>query len=129
LLSDEKINSILTAFTFFSIYSFGQFSPNLQNFSISEYKAGNQNWDVCRDNNGKVYVANSKGLLEYDGLDWKLFQLPNKTILRSVFVYNNLIFSGSFEEFGYWKEDAYGKLKYTSLSELIQDQISNNENT
>ena len=58
-------------------------------------------------------MANNIGLLEYDGIDWKLFQLPNKTTVRSVWVFNDLIFTGSFEEFGYWKEDDYGSLVYT----------------
>ena len=110
-----------------SFFSFGQFSPNIYNYSIAEYKASNQNWDLCRANNGKVYVANNIGLLEYDGIDWKLFQLPNKTTVRSVWVFNDLIFTGSFEEFGYWKEDDYGSLVYTSLSELIESEISPNE--
>ncbi|MBL86076.1 MAG: transcriptional regulator [Winogradskyella sp.] len=110
-----------------SFFSFGQFSPNIYNYSIAEYKASNQNWDLCRANNGKVYVANNIGLLEYDGIDWKLFQLPNKTTVRSVWVFNDLIFTGSFEEFGYWKEDDYGSLEYTSLSELIKSEISPNE--
>lgn len=45
-----------------------QYSPYFQNYSLSEYNAGNQNWDVSRAENGKLYVANNDGLLEYDGL-------------------------------------------------------------
>ncbi|WP_138433697.1 helix-turn-helix and ligand-binding sensor domain-containing protein [Winogradskyella algicola] len=112
---------------FFSFVSYCQFSPNIHNYSIAEYKASNQNWDLHRAVNGKIYVANNNGLLEYDGLDWKLFQLPNKTTVRSVLELNNLVFTGSFEEFGYWEEDDYGDLIYNSLSELIKDDISPNE--
>ncbi len=111
------------------IYNFGycQFSPNIHNFSITDYEAGNQNWDICRSNEGKIYVANNIGLLEYDGIGWKLFQLPNKTTIRSVMTYKDLIFTGSFEEFGYWEEDKYGDLYYRSLSDLIENKISPNE--
>ncbi len=123
----KKSSIFLLLFLAVSFFSFGQFSPNIYNYSIAEYKASNQNWDVYRADNGKVYVANNIGLLEYDGLDWKLFQLPNQTTVRSVLVFNDLIFTGSFEEFGYWKEDDYGGLKYKSLSELIKSEISPNE--
>lgn len=123
----KKSSIFLLLFLAVSFFSFGQFSPNIYNYSIAEYKASNQNWDVYRADNGKVYVANNIGLLEYDGLDWRLFQLPNQTTVRSVLVFNDLIFTGSFEEFGYWKEDDYGGLKYKSLSELIKSEISPNE--
>lgn len=111
------------------IFNFGycQFTPNIHNFSITDYKASNQNWDICRSKEGKIYVANNIGLLEYDGIDWRLFQMPNKTTIRSVMTYKDLIFTGSFEEFGYWKEDKYGDLYYHSLSDLIKKKISTNE--
>ncbi|EDP96553.1 LuxR C-terminal-related transcriptional regulator [Kordia algicida OT-1] len=111
----------------FSINCYSQFSPGIHNYSIAEYDAGNQNWSLGRSENGKVYVANNVGLLEYDGISWKLFQLPNQTTVRSVFAYNDFIFTGSFEEFGYWKKDDYGALIYTSLSNLIKAEISPNE--
>lgn len=104
-----------------------QFSPSIHNYSIAEYHAGNQNWGLGRSDDGKVYVANNVGLLEYDGISWKLFQLPNQTTVRSVFAYNDFIFTGSFEEFGYWKKDEYGQLMYTSLSNLIKSEIAPNE--
>jgi hypothetical protein len=31
-----------------------------------------------------MYFANSKGMLEYDGSNWKTFELPRKQIVRSV---------------------------------------------
>ena len=106
---------------------YAQFSPSLQNYTLAEYKAGNQNWDISRADNGKVYVANSSGLLEYDALLWKLYQLPNKTTVRSVLTVDDIVYTGSYEEFGYWQEDEFGLLKYHSLSNTILDKISPNE--
>lgn len=123
----KKIFLFLLFSSYFCSICHCQFSPNIYNYSIAEYKASNQNWDLCRAENGKVYVANNIGLLEYDGLDWKLFQLPNQTTVRSVLAFNNLIFTGSFEEFGFWEENDYGHLVYQSLSDLIKPQISANE--
>ena len=79
-----------------------QYTPYFQNFSLSEYNAGNQNWGVSRAENGMFYAANNNGLLEYDGLKWNFMELPNKTTIRSVLAYNDLVYTGSYEEFGYW---------------------------
>ncbi|WP_340155194.1 LuxR C-terminal-related transcriptional regulator [uncultured Winogradskyella sp.] len=111
----------------FSINGNAQFSPHIQNYSLAEYKAGNQNWDITRSKDGKVYVANNNGLLAYDALNWKFYQLPNKTTVRSVFTDNGIVFTGSYEEFGYWEKDEFGILNYYSLSDKVIDQISPNE--
>lgn len=117
----------LLFFLFISNHIVGQYSPYFQNYSLSEYNAGNQNWDVSRANNGKIYVANNNGLLEYDGLKWSFYELPNKTTLRSVLALNDRIYTGSYEEFGFWKKDDKGELVYTSLSDSIKEIISPNE--
>jgi hypothetical protein len=66
-----------------------QYSPYFENYSLSEYKAGNQNWGVSKAKNGKLYVANNNGLLEYDGLKWLFLELPNKTTIRSVLAHKS----------------------------------------
>ena len=104
-----------------------QYAPYFKNYSLAEYKAGNQNWGISRSENGKVYVANNNGLLEYDGLKWGYFELPNKTTLRSVLAYKGVIYTGSYEEFGFWENDIKGNLVYTSLSEDIIENLSQNE--
>ena len=104
-----------------------QFTPYFQNYALSEYNAGNQNWGVSMADNGKLYVANNKGLLEFDGLIWNFKELPNKTTIRSVFAYKDRIYTGSYEEFGFWKPNSKGVLVYTSLSDSIKKEISLNE--
>ncbi|MDO6769235.1 MULTISPECIES: LuxR C-terminal-related transcriptional regulator [Cellulophaga] len=104
-----------------------QYIPYFQNFSLSEYKAGNQNWSLSRSEDGMLYVANNNGLLTYDGVKWAFNALPNKTIVRSVLAHNGLVYTGSYEEFGYWEKDSKGFLIYNSLSDLIKEQISSNE--
>ncbi|MCF8273609.1 MAG: helix-turn-helix transcriptional regulator [Flavobacteriaceae bacterium] len=104
-----------------------QYTPYFQNYVLSEYNAGNQNWDVSKSKNGKVYVANNNGLLEYDGLKWNFKELPNKTIIRSVLAYKDRIYTGSYEEFGFWKRNIKGELIYKSLSDSIKEKISQDE--
>lgn len=105
--------------TFFIVVysiSFGQtFHPEIENYTIANYKADNQNWGIDIDSNGVVYVANNKGLLRYNGQSWQLYELPNKTIVRSVLCVKNRIYTGSYEEFGFWEKDIFGNYEYTSL--------------
>lgn len=104
-------------------------TPFITNYSKREYKAANQNWCVAQAPNGILYFANSEGLLEFDGSEWTLMELPHGTIVRSVAIdANGRIYTGSYQEFGYWEEDARGGFTYTSLSELLGDyQFSNEE--
>ena len=118
---------LIIIFFFITGNVIAQYTPYFQNFSLSEYNAGNQNWGVSRAENGMVYVANNNGLLEYDGLKWDFIELPNKTTIRSVLAYKGLIYTGSYEEFGYWEKDSKGTLVYNSLSDSIKKDISANE--
>lgn len=104
-----------------------QYTPFIQNFTLSEYNAGNQNWGVSRAENGLLYVANNNGLLEYNGLKWDFKELPNKTTIRSVLAHQDRVYTGSYEEFGYWKKNEKGLLIYNSLSDLLKEKISPNE--
>lgn len=92
--------------------------PPVTNFDVKDYDAGNQNWSI-ESAEGYIYVANNDGLLEFDGTNWRLYKLPNKTIVRSVKVFQNKIYTGSYEEFGYWERSDTGILQYTSLSKTL----------
>ncbi len=110
-----------------SSLSFGQHTPFFQNYSLAEFGAGNKNWGISVAESGEVYVANDKGLLEFDGVKWDFYQLPNKTIIRSVLAHKDSIFTGSYEEFGYWKKNLKGNLIYTSLSNIKDTKESTAE--
>ena len=110
-----------------SHFASAQYVPFFQNYALTEYNAGNQNWDISVAESGKVYVANDKFLVEFDGVKWSFYQLPNKTIIRSVLVHNGLIYTGSYQEFGYWKEDSKGELVYTSLGNFKEQKESLDE--
>ncbi|MEJ2884487.1 triple tyrosine motif-containing protein [Pedobacter sp. GR22-6] len=101
--------------------------PYIQNYSKSDYKAGNQNWSVAKDKNGVLYYGNTRGLLSYDGQYWHQYLMPNRQIIRSVAASaDGKIYVGAFGEFGYWSgSDA--RLSYTSLSTLIRKPNALNE--
>ncbi|WP_108170233.1 helix-turn-helix and ligand-binding sensor domain-containing protein [Christiangramia gaetbulicola] len=111
---------ILMGLMVYTTYS-QELVPPIQNFSPSEYSAASQNWDIAVDDRGVVYTANNQGLLVFDGINWELFPLESQSIIRSVYPHKDRIYTGSYEEFGFWKRDSIGKMKYTSLSPLMED--------
>lgn len=101
--------------------------PPILNYSSKEYNGGNQNWSIDQAANKNIYVANNDGLLEFNGAKWTLYPSPNNTILRSVKVLNDTIYTGSYMDFGYWTSTETGTLSYTSLSakldlDLLEDE-------
>lgn len=90
--------------------------PETVNLLPTEYHAANKNWVVAEDETGTLYVGNDQGMLEFDGLQWRLYKLPNGSVVRSVCaVSHETIFTGGFEEFGRWDRTPSGELVYTSL--------------
>ena len=112
----------LPLFLFLLINSFfliAQEHPPIKGYTPNEYGAENQNWSISQSNEKYIYVANNKGLLEFNGATWKLYNSPNQTIVRSVKVIDNLIYTGCYREFGFWKKNELGILNYTSLSKQL----------
>ncbi|NNF85137.1 MAG: LuxR family transcriptional regulator, partial [Winogradskyella sp.] len=99
--------------------------PPVITYTPDIYGADNQNWSISQSSNKHIYVANNNGLLEFNGENWTLHKSPNETIMRSVLVVGELIYTGCFMEFGFWKKSNTGTLQYTSLSKdlnLIEDE-------
>src|SRR4051812_20504651 len=118
-----KLAMLLWFLLVFSTCSFSQNTiglPDIINYHADEYNAGTQNWDIAEDTNEFIYFANNDGLLRFDGTSWKLYQLPNKTIVRSVAIgKDGRIYVGSQNEMGFFSPDQNGKLVYTSLKNLL----------
>ncbi|SHG15782.1 Two component regulator propeller [Flavobacterium defluvii] len=106
---------------------YAQELPPIVKYSSSVYGAGNQSWMISQDDENYLYFANNDGLLEYNGTSWQLYPGPNETIIRSVKVIGNKIFTGSYMNFGYWTRNEDGKLKYISLSDKIKNKILDDE--
>lgn len=95
-------------------------NPPVLNFSKKVYKAGTQVWDITQDEQGVMWYGNNEGLLEFDGMHWRLHPLPNRTIVRSVRAgAAGQIFVGGQDEFGFFSPEANGVLRYHSLRPLV----------
>ncbi|MCC7466076.1 MAG: hypothetical protein IT261_07400 [Saprospiraceae bacterium] len=97
--------------------------PPVLNFSKKQYKAGTQVWDIAQDKRGIMWFGNNEGLLEFDGIHWRLHPLPNHTIVRSVKPgAEGRVFVGGQDEFGYFAPDEGGRLVYHSLREQVKEE-------
>jgi DNA-binding CsgD family transcriptional regulator len=96
-------------------------------FTPKDYGAETQNWSISQSKEKYIYVANNDGLLEYNGANWNVYLSPNETIIRSVNVIDNNIYTGANSEFGYWKRNNKGMLYYTSLSESLKIEFLEDE--
>lgn len=100
--------------------------PNIRNFTKTEYRSGTQNWGIDQDANGNMYFANNNGLLQFDGSTWHTYGVPNSRNIRSVKVdtLSGKIYVGGYNEFGYFRADPMGVLRYHSLMPyIVGDQL------
>jgi len=116
------VRSLLSVLLFAtSFIGFGQDIgiPIITNFSPEEYNAEPQNWQISQGKNGLIYIANNSGLLEYDGVNWKLIEVPKRTT-RSVDIFKDgKIYVGMAGDLGYIDHNADGRQQFVSLLEKI----------
>ncbi|MGN7721782.1 triple tyrosine motif-containing protein [Chitinophaga sp. 22620] len=97
--------------------------PFVVNYHKALFNGGSRTWDIEQDNKGIMYFANDEGLVTFNGSFWKLFPLPNKTVLRSIHIDANArVYAGGQDEIGYFEAGSNNSLRYTSLKKLIPGQ-------
>ncbi len=100
--------------------------PEIRNYKRNDYKGGTQNWNIDQDINNNLYFANNDGLFQFDGTVWSKYELPNKSVVRSIKTHSSgKIFVGGYNEFGYFKPNMNGKLMYFSLSKFLKEKKTN----
>ncbi|HLA54644.1 MAG TPA: triple tyrosine motif-containing protein [Flavobacterium sp.] len=122
-----KIKSPLIWLLLLPAFLFGQELSPIVKYNSATYNAGNQNWMISQDSQRFMFFANNEGLLEFNGSAWTLYPSPNETIIRSVQVVGDRIYTGCYMEFGYWTREPNNHLKYHSLSSKIKSRIVDDE--
>ena len=94
--------------------------PLLRTFSPKEYGAQAQNWAIVQDLRGVIYVGNNDGVLEFDGVRWRLIRVANNTTVRSLAVdAQGRVYVGAVGEIGYLQPDVSGQMSYVSLLDNV----------
>jgi PAS domain S-box-containing protein len=95
--------------------------PYITNFPPNVYKANSQNWAIVQDKRGVMFFANTNGVLEFDGIEWRF--IPMSNTVRSLAIDNSgRIFVGTVGDFGYLQPDSSGTYQFQSLKEKLHPQ-------
>lgn len=95
-------------------------TPGVKNYGNTMMQAGTQTWMVARSEAGLMYFANNDGVVEFDGVYWRVFPLPGKTLVRSVMTASDgRIYAGGHNEMGYFAPNASGVLVFHPLQQLL----------
>jgi len=90
--------------------------PEIEYFNRQQYSGATQNWKISQSCHDLMYFANNDGLLEYDGVSWRLHKNMKASVVRSVNCIGPKIYVGAHDEFGYFEYDSLNQFKYNSLS-------------
>ncbi|MCK4664714.1 MAG: GAF domain-containing protein [Bacteroidales bacterium] len=103
-------------------FHFGK--PVIKNISFSDYSVSPQVWAITQTDNGLIYIGTNKGVLEYDGQEFRIIETTNNSAVRSLHYHSDgKIYVGAINEFGVLEINASGVLDYRSLSSQM-DSIS-----
>ncbi|MEM9160935.1 MAG: ATP-binding protein, partial [Verrucomicrobiota bacterium] len=87
-----------------------------------DFDADADNRQILQDERGVIYVANSKGLIEYDGARWKKVDREGiADVLCLTLGPRGRVFLGSFRDFGFLEADESGDYRFVSLKEKVPD--------
>ncbi len=82
--------------------------------------AGTQNWSIVQDERGLMYFGNNNGVLQYDGVHWRMIPSANRTVVRSLAVdVRGRIYAGAKGDFGFLEADSSGRFVYRSVVSLV----------
>ncbi len=93
----------------------------IQNYTVEDYKAARQNYDITQDDRGLIYVANTdEAVLVFDGTQWERISVPNSPVL-SVENIDGKIYVGAINDFGYLSQTQDYGLVFRSLLDKVPE--------
>lgn len=120
----RKIPLILLCL-FVTLSLFAQWNSFVVNYKKDLFGRGAQTWKIRSYDKNHLFCGNKNGMLQYNGNEWKLYAIDNKSDVRSVYVSerNRRVYVGADNEFGYFEPGATGELLYTKLSDPYNDRF------
>lgn len=120
-VTNEKLRMMRILYLILALLSFGlqplhaTWQRPVTNYTRYDYEAGTQNWMLEQHDNGWIYVANNKGLLEFDGVNWNLYPIYGAKMKAVKKGSDGTVYVGGITQLGYFVPDRLGGLRYTSL--------------
>lgn len=117
----------LTIALFFSLfYSYVGMAQNgsyyLAQYDLKDRGLSNYNFDIVQDNRGLIYMANLKGVIVSDGLDWSLIETPY-SVFALEFDANNNLYIGGRKEIAVIENASSAADSYHIISKIKQEVI------
>jgi len=95
--------------------------PLVETYTPEDYDADSQNWKAIQDGDNVLHVANTRGVLTFDGAEWALTPVANRSIVRGLAEgADGRIYVGAQDELGYLTATDQGR-RYISLRAQIED--------
>lgn len=96
--------------------------PFVRTYAPLDVNAAGQNWSIVQDARGVIYVGSQNGVIEFDGVNWRLIEVPNLSTVRSLAIDDaGVIYVGAVLDFGYLAPDETGLLQYVSLGDTVPE--------
>lgn len=117
---------LLVLFLFYSSISTAETDYTHKKFTTKEGEVGpKQVFDILEDQRGIIYVADTIGVLEYDGVQWRRIVLPNEAQANALAAdKNGRVYVSGPGELGYLSPDKSGQMEFKSIREkLTESQI------
>ncbi|HHM21665.1 MAG TPA: hypothetical protein ENJ20_06535, partial [Bacteroidetes bacterium] len=126
-LSGSLFLYLLTV-SFLSVSVFGQEVPRVVRFA-NKNNNSDQIWAMAQAPDGRLYFGTSDGLLVFDGSEWEVMGNSLNNKIRAVaFGYDGRLYTGSYNEFGYWQMDTVSRrFRYWSLAGNVPGGVEKRE--
>jgi len=96
------------------------FTP--KEYASEEYDSSPQITGIIQDRRGIMYLANASGILEFDGMSWRVINNTNHVDPREFAIDDRgTIYVGGNNELGYLSVDSIGEVIYNSLLHHLSD--------
>lgn len=115
--------TLILFFCSLQLFSQNEGLPFIRIYTPDEYHGFFQNWSAEQDNRGVMYFGNGKGILEYDGKNWRRFFTEKiSTVLSLGKDSTGRIYVGGEGEIGYLGVDSSGLVHFVSLMNKIPEK-------
>jgi serine phosphatase RsbU (regulator of sigma subunit) len=95
-------------------------NPFHRYYSAKIFRADARNWGMTEDKNGVKYIANTDGVLEYDGKNWRLIGVKGGAARCLSKDDDDNIYVCTINDFGVLEKNEKGQRQYVSLGELVK---------
>jgi adenylate cyclase len=92
-------------------------SPYIQGIVLQNYGFNNNNFSIIQDLNGISYIANTNGIVQYDGHFWEIIKVPGRPCID--IDNKDVIYVGAYNDFGIISNDGKGS-SFVSLTESFK---------